>query len=207
MAARMEALEARIAELEAKLVEPKPITPPKPKATIEAAARVFHVPTRNPGFVTPNAGELDQLWSIVVRAVPALAPSRTIYGNAPDDVVVRRDFAAAVRAVGTILAQRDAVDHSRGPEFWCEHINGQLRLTGRPSISSQDFTAAALALNVRHCIPLASASFGFMWGGSGRPFIAEWRAVLANGRIRGPDPLPGEYGQWSMGVSSWVRPG
>ena len=155
----------------------------------------------------PNAGELNQLRVMVLKAVPALAPKADRFGNVPDDEF-NREFAIAVRAVGTILSQRDTVDHSRGMEFWLQHVNGQLRLTGRPSISSQAFTAAVLALNARHCIGLASDIVrGLTWGGSGRLFTDEWRAVLANGRIRGPDPLPGEYGQWSMGVSSWVRPG
>jgi len=199
MSTRIEALEARIAELEAKLVEPSPVTPPKPKAVIEEGARVFYVPTRNPSFVMPTAGELDQLRTIVVRAIPELAPQKNIYGTMPDDDALRREFADAIRAVSTLLRQ-EAVDHSRGVGFWVDHLNEQLRLTGRPSIDSPAFTLAALALHTRHCIGLASASFGLTLSVSdGKRASDEWRAVLSRGRIRPPDELPGEFHRWSMG--------
>jgi hypothetical protein len=209
---RITELEIEVADLRAQLAEltkpaPAPPTdPPKPRAVVEEGPRVYTVPASNPRFVMPNAGELNQLRVIVLKAVPALAPKADRFGNVPDDAF-NREFATAVRAVGTILSQRDSVDHSRGADHWLQIVNEQQRLIGRPSIDSAAFTAGVLALNTRHCIGLASTSFGLTWGGSGRLFTDEWRAVLANGRIRGPDPLPGEYGQWSMGVSSWVRPG
>jgi hypothetical protein len=202
---RITELEIEVADLRAQLAEltkpaPAPPTePPKPRAVVEQGPRVYIVPASNPRFVVPNAGELSQLRAIVLRAVPALAPQADRFGNVPDDAF-DREFAIAVRAVGTILSQRDSVDHSRGVGFWVDHLNEQQRLTGRPSIDSQAFITAALALNTRHCIPLASASFGFTLSASdGKLPVDEWRQVLSRGRIRPPDELPAQYRGWSMG--------
>jgi hypothetical protein len=208
---RITELEIQVADLRARLAEatkPAPVppaAPPKPKAVVEEGARVYTVPASNPRFAMPTAGELKQLKAIVLRAVPGLAPQADRFGNVDDDAF-SREFAIAVRAVAAILSLRDSVDHSYGADHWVQIVNEQQRLTGRPSIDSAAFTAAVLALNVRHCVGLASASFGLTWGSSGSLFVDQWRQVLANGRIRGPDPLPGEYYAWSMG-GGVARPG
>jgi hypothetical protein len=206
--ARIEALEARIALLEAKLVEPKPVTPPKPRAVVEEGVRITYPAMHNPAFTMPTDSEIDQLIAIALSALPALKPKPHRFDDGMDEF--RRDFCNAFWAVGTLLQRSNECDHGRSIGWWADYVGEQLRVAGRGSTSGPAFVAACLAAgDVRHTIGVRypfDVGLGLKAYGGGRPATGNaWRNVLEAGRVRAADELPPQYR--AVRPQASVRPG
>ena len=139
-----------------------------------------------PRLAMPNADQLDQLLTIVLRQYPALRAR----DDEPDD------FRAQFRSAFTRLmhcGRRDKVDTERTLSWWCDDAREWCRQHHvNPSwVGGGALVASALA---HGDIPFTSLdawphiSLGLQFGGGGREPLGKWHTVLTTGKLLEPMP-------------------
>ena len=152
----------------------------------QSAVRITPAPLAR--LAMPSDRELDDLLGIVLeRWSQQLRPR-------PDHHDFRVEFTAAFRRL-LHIGRLDRMDESRSLSWWLDDCRQFLRDHGGSpaSITGPAYMAAVCAHGDILYAPLDNfpfdLGFGLQFGGGGRPSCAEWKRVLAAGRLREPTSL------------------
>jgi hypothetical protein len=180
--ARLDALEVRVAELEADKALSK--RPPQPRPLrIEEGVRISY-PAPVSSFVMPSISELQQLLAIVYHRYPRLAP------EFHEELAFFEGFSRAFLYVGNI-GRADEPNGKVSVLWWLDHCRDWLKRSNvQGDVLGACFMAACLAQGVDYIAD--DPGQGTVWtfalkAYGGRPEKGDgWRAVLATGKIKPP---------------------
>jgi len=186
---RIKTLEARVAELEAKLCPAQ--QPPKARVTDdEAGVRFLTPPPVNYGA---SASDLIGLRKVVLSRFPRLGPDIASRFADMDEAHWHAQFEAAVQFL-LQCGRIDGLDERHHVSWWTDQCAQWLAGQGyRTSVGIKPFAAAAVACgDIRYGgldRPPYGWAFSIVHPGAGRPAsLTSWRSVL-QGQILPPTAL------------------